>query len=203
MTADLPQSIAPAVAFDIPVKKKASESPPVQKRLQDSANSPRKSFSLNDIVQRLTQAGKRREDAVSAKKPKKSSPITKPEEVDIELETRIAAKLNSANARREEKAVALVQKLSGKNKDKLDRGSKALSEVERSAKELDEQLRVKEETAEKRREEMIASKVCHLGIVNGSKQKRGQLAMELSSIEAQHKENQLNQKLLSATHRLV
>ena len=237
MASPIPQSVPPGVMFDIPLEKKVrisrvcfhlssspasndarhlhnypqeiKDSPAVQKRLETSP--PKKPFSIHDIVKKLTDAGKRRENVASASKSKTSAHNSTVKEIsesyakravaDPELESRIASKLDGANARREDLTAKMVQKVSEKTNDKIERGSKALKVEELSTKELEEQIRLKEEAAEARREYLIASKVSNLACQTNGKIARGKLAMELSDIEARHKGNQLNQKLTSATHR--
>jgi len=209
-TKPLPQSILPSVAFDIPVEKKENkDSSPIQKRLENTTHS-KKSFSIQDILKKLTDARKRRENVASANKAKTSAHNAGVKNIvesfakrnaDSELETRITSKLNDANSRREFITAGMTAKLSKSNKDKEQRGNKALTEAKQMAKDLEEMMRLKEETAEARREQLLATKVKNLSILNDSKIKRGQLALELNAIEARHNENQLNQKLMSATHR--
>eukprot|EP00804_Cyclotella_cryptica_P024115 CCRYP_007334-RA/>CCRYP_007334-RA protein AED:0.01 eAED:0.01 QI:2498/1/1/1/1/1/3/821/466 len=210
MPAQRPQAIAPSVAFEIPLERKdVKDSPPVQKRL---ISSPRKSFSLQDLVKKLTDASKRREHVISGTKSKTSahnavvrrvveSSATRDFETLTALENRITSKLDSADARREGKTANLVHKLSETNKDKLERGNKALQKAELLRSEIEQKVLLKEESAEFRREQLTAQKVQELAILNDSKQRRGQLAIELSEIEGKHRENQLDQKMLSATHR--
>jgi hypothetical protein len=202
-----------SVAFDIPLAKNQTKEspPPVQKRLENNANSPRKSsFSIADIVRKLTDAGNRRENVASASKAKASAhnekvktvveAITK-RDVDTKLESRIASKLESASVRREDLTAVKVEKLAEINKDKIERGTESLLKGFEKAKGLEKAILLKEQTAEMRREQLIASKVNTLAIVNESKEKRGQLALELSDVTSQHKGNLLEQKLASASHR--
>lgn len=163
-------------------------------------------------MKKLTDASKRRENVISGTKSKTSahnavvkrvleSTATRDFEALIALENRITSKLDSADERRGDKNANLVQKLSETNKDKLERGNMALQKAEILSKEIQEKELLKEETAEFRREKLMAQKVQELVILNESKQRRGQLALELSEIEGKHSENQLDQKMLSAAHR--
>jgi hypothetical protein len=208
---ELPQSIPPSIAFEIPLEKKETkDSPPVQKRLEEAATTPRKSFSLHDIMRKLTDAGKRKEKVSSATKSKlKSHHAAVKSNVEsfaansaaAELESQFVSKIDTASTRREDIVAKKVEKLAESNKDKLERGSIALNEAEAQSKLLDEQSRLKVETAALRHEQMLLSKVANLSITNDSKLKRAKLALELDGIEAQHRGNVSDQKLLSAAHR--
>ena len=149
----------------------------------------------------MASAGKSKISAHNSAVKEISESYAKRAFADPELESRIASKIDSANARRQDLTAKMVQKVAEKTNDKINRGSKALKEEELNAKELEDQIRLKEEAAEARREYLIASKVDNLGFSTNGKIARGKLAMELRDIEAEHKGNQLNQKLTSATHR--
>lgn len=211
MTAPVPQSIPPSVAFEIPLEKKATDSPPIQKRLEEAATTPRKPFSISDVMKRLADASKRRDNVASASKAKASahnSAVKKNVESfvgkhDEELENRINSKLDGADARRADLTARKLKKLAEYNKNTIGRGTKALSDAEDLSRLLEEKAEIKEEMSSLRKEQILSSKVLNLSVSNDSKKKRGQLAMELDGIEAAHKGNQLNQKLLSAAHRSV
>lgn len=184
-------------------------SPPVQRRLEEAAITPRKSYSLSSIVKKLTDASKRRDNVASktsahnlAVKNNVEAFVSKyNEDAKLKIETEIAVKLDSAKVRRENLTASKVQKLSLELQDKFERGSKALESGDNLAELLVEKVKLKEDASSLRREQLIASKVGNLAITNDSKIKRGQLALELQEIEAAHQGNQLNQKLLSAAHR--
>jgi hypothetical protein len=208
---ELPQSIPPSIAFEVPLEKKETkDSPPVQKRLEEAAATPRKSFSIQDIVRKLSEAGKRKDNASSATKSKLKShndavksnvESVAAQATAAELESRIVSKIETANTRRQDMIANKVQELKKSNQDKLERGSMALNEVEAQSKLLDEHSRLRVDTAALRHEQMLLSKVANLSITNDSKLKRAKLALELDGIEAQHRGNVSDQKLLSASHR--
>ena len=189
----VPQSVAPSVAFDIPLERKVCnpDSPPVQKRMEENATSPRKSFSLHDLMKKLSAANQRRENvAAKSKAPAHNADVKRVLEASVKgdvetlvkLESRINSKLDGANARREEIVKTSIDKLSRTNKEKLERGNKVLAQSESLSKELSKKVIHNQELADSRREQLTAQKKEELTIINDSKIRRGQMAVELSEI---------------------
>lgn len=213
MAALVPQAVEQSVAFEIPLPKKdLSDSPPVQKRLAEYANSPRKQPSLNDISKKLTEASKRRDDIMNDTKSKTSShnaevkkihkkSIKRNDEVLESREKKLNSKLGAAGVKREEDRLSWVRKLSQTTRNKLNRGKKSLQEADLAAHALEARIEIKEIAAELRRADLTNKKVEELALINDSKIRRGKLAIDLASVEAKYLENKIEEQNLSARHR--
>eukprot|EP00579_Thalassiosira_antarctica_P014290 CAMPEP_0201936416 /NCGR_PEP_ID=MMETSP0903-20130614/37451_1 /ASSEMBLY_ACC=CAM_ASM_000552 /TAXON_ID=420261 /ORGANISM="Thalassiosira antarctica, Strain CCMP982" /LENGTH=598 /DNA_ID=CAMNT_0048477103 /DNA_START=27 /DNA_END=1823 /DNA_ORIENTATION=+ len=211
MTASVPQSITPSVAFEIPIEKKEHNgTSPLQKRLVAQANSPRRDANLADLNKKLSEASKRKEAiAVKTKTVSHNAEVKKVYEESIkreangieELEKHISSKLSKAEAKRQGQTTSWARRLSTTAKAKVRRAAKVKEDEKWQAKELEAKIDIKGMTAELRRVELKLKVQEELAVTNHDKLRRGQLALGLAEVEAKHIENHSKEKVAAANHR--